>query len=366
MKDNYSNYDILYVDDEKIALKYFHKAFSKKFSVVTCDNVSDGKNILDEKHDSIAVLISDQRMPNAKGTSLLSYTLEHYPHIVRILTTAYSDLQDTIDAVNDGEIFRYVSKPWDIQSLTADLTSALRFFMLRRDHDQLLREKLNVKQRMLELNRVRDLIIMASAFTHTNNPLHAIVAFLLQVPVDKNPRLAELESLDIWGLLEKEINTQLRTSADVIRSAQENKRDFQTSEIALILENVKVKSGKPVDIQGITSSSIKCNATLIENMFLDLLKTVTGDVTFIVEQENERIRIIMDCGVDIIHDTSLLHVSSGLLNVFFVSYHHNGQARISRSRVKIWLPSDPQRYPLPALEDDWLERILFRFEDWPD
>src|SRR5450830_589833 len=95
---------ILYVDDEANALKYFQRAIAPLAHVLTATSVEEGKRILDEQGGRIAVLVSDQRMPGAYGNALLSYAWDRYPHIVRILTTAYSELEYTVVAVYWGRI----------------------------------------------------------------------------------------------------------------------------------------------------------------------------------------------------------------------------------------------------------------------
>ena len=82
---------ILYVDDEPMALKYFERLVSPIAPVLTALSVEEGRAILQERGDEIAVLISDQRMPTAYGNELLRYARDHHPAMVRMLTTAYSE-----------------------------------------------------------------------------------------------------------------------------------------------------------------------------------------------------------------------------------------------------------------------------------
>ena len=116
---------ILFVDDEATAVKYFQRAIGQLAPVVTGQSVEEGKTLLDAHADSLAVLVSDQRMPGEYGNELLRYARERYPHIVRILTTAYSELDQTVEAVNQGQIHRYIKKPWDITALRVELKQAL-------------------------------------------------------------------------------------------------------------------------------------------------------------------------------------------------------------------------------------------------
>ncbi|MCD9122973.1 MULTISPECIES: response regulator [Cupriavidus] len=145
---------ILFVDDEATAVKYFQRAIGGLAPVVTGGSVEEGKALLEAHGDTLAVLVSDQRMPGEYGNELLRHAREHYPHIVRILTTAYSELESTVQAVNEGQIHRYIKKPWDITALRMELKQALEIAGLRRERDQLVREKLSVIQRQTLAARI--------------------------------------------------------------------------------------------------------------------------------------------------------------------------------------------------------------------
>jgi two-component system probable response regulator PhcQ len=145
---------ILYVDDETTALKYFQRALEPLAPVLTADSVEAGRQLLDEHAGRIAVLVSDQRMPGAYGYELLAYARERHPSIVRVLTTAYSELEHTVEAVNQGQIHRYIQKPWDVAALRMELRQALDLARLRSEHTQLLREKLVVRQKQVIAARI--------------------------------------------------------------------------------------------------------------------------------------------------------------------------------------------------------------------
>src|SRR6266704_5535278 len=108
---DYKKYSILYVDDEEKSLKYFAKAFEDQFRILTASNAQDGLKLLEEHKDNIGLLMTDQRMPGEKGIWLLEKARQLRPRIVRILATAYSDMESAIAAVNTGAVYKYVSKP---------------------------------------------------------------------------------------------------------------------------------------------------------------------------------------------------------------------------------------------------------------
>ena len=145
---------ILFVDDEATAVKYFQRAIDSLAPVVTACTVEEGMRKLDEHGETLTVLVSDQRMPGGFGNELLVYARTRYPHMVRILTTAYSELEQTVEAVNQGQIHRYIQKPWEISALRMELKQALELAALRKEHAQLLHEKLIVRQMQTVSSRI--------------------------------------------------------------------------------------------------------------------------------------------------------------------------------------------------------------------
>lgn len=135
---NPTKFGILYVDDEEKSCHYFTKLFKNKYQVHTAGNAFDGFDILREKHESIAVVMADQRMPgtNGSGVQFLSRCRTHYPNIVRILVTAYSDYDAVITAINACEVYRYIQKPWDVQELETMIGSAVCLFERQKQEKQ--------------------------------------------------------------------------------------------------------------------------------------------------------------------------------------------------------------------------------------
>ena len=132
---------ILYVDDEPQSTKYFARAFERDFRVLTAGSAAEAEELLACHSDQVGVLITDQRMPVATGVQLLGRVKERHPNIVRLLTTAYADLDDAVVAVNRGEIYRYILKPWDIEVLRAELHNALELYRRRCYEQDLLQAR---------------------------------------------------------------------------------------------------------------------------------------------------------------------------------------------------------------------------------
>ena len=189
-------YSVLYVDDEEMALKYFEKAFGREFRILTANNAVDGLKILEQHGDEIGVLLTDQRMPGEKGVQLLEKARQLRPRLVRMLITAFADFGVTVDAVNLGNIFRYISKPLQIEDMRNTLRRAMEFYILQQERDDLLREKLSVLHNMLITDRVISLGVLAAGLNrHLRNPLQAVQAFLELTPGRLNHELYDLEKL---------------------------------------------------------------------------------------------------------------------------------------------------------------------------
>ena len=138
---------ILYVDDEEKSLKYFTRAFQENFRILTAANASDGYRLLEQHRDEIALLMTDQRMPGEKGVEFLRRARRLHPEAIRILTTAYSDYDVAVEAINSGAISQYVTKPWDIPQLEMVLKRACEFFREQRERDLLVKAKSLAQQK---------------------------------------------------------------------------------------------------------------------------------------------------------------------------------------------------------------------------
>jgi excisionase family DNA binding protein len=150
---DYQKCAILYVDDEEKSLKYFTRAFGDKFKILSAANASDGYRLLEQHRDEIALLITDQRMPGEKGVEFLQRARQLHPTAIRILTTAYSDFDVAIEAVNSAAISKYVTKPWNIPQLESILKEACEFFTAQRDRDLLVEAKPELQQETLVTDR---------------------------------------------------------------------------------------------------------------------------------------------------------------------------------------------------------------------
>lgn len=151
---DYQRYAILFVDDEANTRKYFKRLFSEKFRILEAGDGVEALQVFRHHAKEIGIIVTDQRMPNETGVGFLSKIAEDYPDIIKILSTAYSDIDAAIGSVNQGGIFRYMTKPWDIPQLEVTLRRAMEFFTVKRERDALLGAKMQAMGNVLLSSRL--------------------------------------------------------------------------------------------------------------------------------------------------------------------------------------------------------------------
>jgi YesN/AraC family two-component response regulator len=101
-----------------------------------------------EQEGEVAVIISDQRMPEMKGTEFLSRTLPQFPDTVRIILTGFTDIEDLVEAINSGQVFKYITKPWDSGELKEVVQRAAATYDLLKQRTEELR-RANAQMQLL-------------------------------------------------------------------------------------------------------------------------------------------------------------------------------------------------------------------------
>lgn len=139
---------VLYIDDEEDNLLSFRATFRREYEIYTANSSAQGMHILN--NHSVHVIIADQRMPQSTGVEFFDIVRTAHPDPIRILLTGYTDVEAIIDAINKGQIFRYIKKPWDKLELQTSIKNAYEVYTTR----QSLKIKIEELQRTNdELNR---------------------------------------------------------------------------------------------------------------------------------------------------------------------------------------------------------------------
>lgn len=159
---------VLYIDDETNNLLAFHAGFRRKYKIFTASSSAEGIAILNT--EKIHVIIADQRMPHSTGVEFFNIIRSAYPNPVRMLLTGYTDVEAIIDAINKGEIYRYIKKPWNDFELQNAIQNAYEIYATR--------EKLNNK--ISELEKANDELnrFVYSTSHDLRSPLASIMGIL--------------------------------------------------------------------------------------------------------------------------------------------------------------------------------------------
>lgn len=325
---------ILYVDDEEQALKYFDKVFSRHFAILTASSTDQALRLLEERAADVGVIMSDQRMPKRLGIDLLADVRKLYPHIVRILTTAYAELDNAIDAVNQGEIYRYITKPWNIQELKATLHQAL----------------------------------IHSQATPTGVSPYAILAAGLSGRF-RGSKLAVTKMVEHWPQNSASLlicdTRQLISMADTLHHASSAMDDDLT--LVHLEERIKAApgfAGTIISEDRTGAMRFQANARLVEATVQALARISSGNglkelhvVTLKSEIRNK---------VPGIHITwpvlgeieQTINWSPDLLLTYLFVIHHGGQITVNKPVIELWLPQSPRDVNVPRDIDQWLNGLL--------
>jgi DNA-binding NtrC family response regulator len=141
---------ILLVDDEQGVISALQRALmDESYEIFTANSGADGLNIM--KNNRIKLVISDERMPGMSGTECLTSVKNLFPSTIRIMLTGHVNLQAAMNAVNNGEIYRFFAKPWDDLEIKLSIKSAIDKFNLEEENRRLLK---TVKRQAGELKQL--------------------------------------------------------------------------------------------------------------------------------------------------------------------------------------------------------------------
>ncbi|MGB9712461.1 MAG: HD domain-containing phosphohydrolase [Dissulfurimicrobium hydrothermale] len=142
---------VLFVDDEENILKAVHRLLrNENYRLLFTTDPEKAIEIL--QTEDVAVIVSDQKMPGMTGTELLAKAKTIDPDIIRIILTGYADIKAAVEAINKGEVFRFISKPWDDEELKTIIRQAIFHHFLIVENKRLLRVTQEQNQRLEELN----------------------------------------------------------------------------------------------------------------------------------------------------------------------------------------------------------------------
>ncbi len=225
---------ILYVDDEATNRIVFEQTFGKKFRVKAVDSGEKALAIL--ATEPVSVLVTDQRMPTMSGRELLALAKVQSPDTVRIIVTAYSDLEPILSAVNEGLVVRYLIKPWDRAELEGILRWGLEAYDIGRQSGE-LQLRLVHSERLLTLGQVAAVVLhdlrQPVACLAMSGPrlqeLGEVAPLLRRLAADPNLGLSATDraALEACAREIPEIAVDMCSSAALMTGILEQMRPFQ-------------------------------------------------------------------------------------------------------------------------------------------
>jgi two-component system probable response regulator PhcQ len=408
---DYKRFAILYVDDEERSLKQFQRAFQDTFRVFTAPSAADGYRLLEDHQDEIGLVMSDQRMPGEQGVQFLERTRRLRPQIIRILATAYADLDAAIAAVNSGAIYKYVSKPWDVPTLEMTLKRGLEFFAVQLERDLLLREKLSVLHRLVVTDRVLSLGVLGAGLGHQlHGAVGAVRQFLDLVPEGlqrDDVDLTQLRNPDFWQEFHRNVQARFKTVVGLLDSlvvpvpppyafdrevSPRAAIDRAVAGLAVELRTRKIEvvNAVPADLP-----TLKVDAGRFEKLFplilrYELLSLPAGALVrfegatleaagaagpalqlFVTDTGN---RLAAEAALALLDPFQMRRSEAGelgtqLLAAYLIVHHHGGSITVGHSEggglaMRLVLPTRPQP-PTPADEEaEFLSRAMTSERLW--
>jgi two-component system probable response regulator PhcQ len=408
---DYQKFALLYVDDEEKSLKYFQRAFGGTFRVLTATSAAEGMRVLEAERGGVALILTDQRMPGETGVQFLEKTRQLHPRAIRILVTAFSDLNAAIDAVNTGAIYKYITKPWDVPMLEITLKRAIEFYIVQNDRDLLLREKLSALHKLVITDRVIGLGVLAAGLGHhIRNAFVAIRTFIDLAPEMLHREQADFEELrhpEFWTTFYSKVQqkvesvVQLLNGLDLASVSPERVREATVrlpELVADVWNDYRDRFAEAgLNAEFLIPSSLpelvvdeRRFRQLIELLFREALINLSQgnrlsleatQVTLPGGDEGIRLRVADDGpglpadAVASLFDPFFLRVDEpqefgiNLMACYFIVYHHGGRIDVEQTpgrglTLNLQLPLKPR--PLEAENDSrqFLARIMMNDRLW--
>ena len=188
---------ILLVDDEVNNLQLLRRTLRHDYNILTASNGKEALEIVEGKGDEIALIVSDQKMPEMEGTEFLKRVAGEYPDIVKILLTGHLDVDAIVDSINDCHLYQYIVKPFDPEELKMTIDSGIRKFDLVNNKTVILKDLRELFYKTIKL--IASALDAKDPYTHG----HSLRVTMYSLILAKNLNLDDttLEEIETAGLL---------------------------------------------------------------------------------------------------------------------------------------------------------------------
>lgn len=178
-----TNHNILLVDDEVNVLKSLRRLLiDTDHKIFSAGSGEEGLQICDR--EEVALVISDYRMPSMNGVQFLTKVRDQHPHTIRMILSGYADVAAIVEAINDGQVYKFLSKPWNEQELLTTIQRALEHYDLQQENAALLDElrTANAELRRLTENLERQVDDRTRDLAQKNRALETAQRLLSLLP----------------------------------------------------------------------------------------------------------------------------------------------------------------------------------------
>lgn len=324
--------NVLYVDDEVHNLQSFKAGFRTKYNVHITTSIAEAENILN--NNEIHVLLADQRMPVMTGVQFFEKIRQNAPDPIRILITGYSDISAAIDAINKGEVYRFIDKPWDQDYVEIAIDSAFEIYKNKKELNQ---RNVDLKKAYEELDK-----FVYSASHDLRSPLMSILGIVNLANMDKDPN-AHKEYFALIEQAVKKMDTFIISIIDYYKNSrgvpEVREIDFEAL-IKDIDDTVQYIPGvdkikRTINVK--QAPSFKSDIVKLRIIFNNL---ITNAIKFQDEaKERQCIDITVDCTADkctiVVEDNGLGIKEQDLGKIFNMFY--KGRAKNNGSGIGLYI-----------------------------
>lgn len=296
---NKKEYNLLIIDDEVEITKALARQFRRNYNVFSTTSAEEGFGIMER--EKIQVVLSDQRMPGMTGVDFFSKIKSKYPDALKLLLTGYSDIEAVINAINEGQVFRYVTKPWNPTELDSIIKEAFEKYELI-THNKRLIHKLNDANQNLEekvKHRTKELEKANSALSELNaeknryigmvahdlrNPI-GVAASFTDVLIQNYDKIVKKKKLQYLDYISKNCHYSLNLMNEFLDVSKIEAGVFELNlteqdYVELVKESIQQKQFKA--IQKSITIQLKSNlktiiATFDNNKMLQVLNNLLGN-----------------------------------------------------------------------------------------
>lgn len=259
---------ILCVDDEPNVLKALTRLFmDDDYEILTAASGDEGLAILAE-HWDIQVVISDYRMPDMNGVDFLKAVFEGWPHTIRIVLSGYADTASVVAAINEGQIYKFIGKPWDDEALKITIAQAIEYYGLEKKNQELAKQlqasnaELQMHNEMLEklvVDRTSELVYQNQMLRQGQQILENLPEAAVGIDdsgfiVHGNRRFYELIEQDAGSVMGADV-TQV-FGEDIVKFIQGLVVDQIASYSSVVM-------GRPCLIQGVRVNSVESPSVVL-------------------------------------------------------------------------------------------------------